>query len=184
MNEEELVELCKQKDRYAQKRLYELYAGVLFVLCIRYSGDRETAKDILHDGFLRVFTSLDRFNYRGDGSLKAWLSRIMVNTALEYIRKNGEISRILTLDEVPDIVDSEEEYDNLEKIPQEILMKFVSELPTGYRTVFNLYTFEEKSHKEIAALLNINEKSSSSQLSRARAILAKHINEYLTEKGV
>ena len=112
------------------------------------------------------------------------LSRIMVNTALEYIRKDGEINRVLTLNEVPDIIDPESEDEDLEKIPQTVLMKFVSELPSGYRTVFNLYTFEEKSHKEIAALLGINEKSSSSQLFRARAILAKRIKMYLTKASV
>ena len=180
MREEELVEHCKQKDKSAQKRLYELYAGALFALCIRYSGNREAAEDILHDGFLRIFTSFDKFDYRGEGSLKAWLSRIMVNTALEYIRKNGEINRVLTLDEVPEIIDPESEDEDLEKIPQAVLMKFVSELPSGYRTVFNLYTFEEKSHKEIADLLGINEKTSSSQLFRARAILTKRIKMYLT----
>ena len=180
MREEELVEHCKQKDKSAQKRSYGLYAGALFALCIRYSGNRETAKDILHDGFLRIFTSFDKFDYRGKGSLKAWLSRVMVNTALEYIRKNGEINRVLTLDEVPEIIDPESEDEDLEKIPQVVLMKFVSELPSGYRTVFNLYTFEEKSHKEIADLLGINEKTSSSQLFRARAILAKRIKMYLT----
>ena len=109
MREEELVEHCKQKDKSAQKQLYELYAGALFALCIRYSGNREAAKDILHDGFLRIFTSFDKFDYRGEGSLKAWLSRIMVNTALEYIRKDGEMNRVLTLNEVPDIIDPESE---------------------------------------------------------------------------
>lgn len=183
MSEEELVDYCRQKDRFAQKQLYELYAGTLFALCIRYSGDRETAKDILHDGFFKAFTSFDKFKYRGEGSLKAWLSRIMVNTALEHMRKNGEVNRVLTLDEVPDIIDPEGEGEDMEKIPQEVLMKFVYELPAGYRTVFNLYTFEEKSHKEIAALLNINEKSSSSQLYRARVMLAKRIKEYINKEG-
>lgn len=130
---------------------------LLFVFVI--PGNREAAEDILHDGFLRIFTSFDKFDYRGEGSLKAWLSRIMVNTALEYIRKDGEMNRVLTLNEVPDIIDPESEDEDLEKIPQTVLMKFVSELPSGYRTVFNLYTFEEKSHKEIAALLGINEKA-------------------------
>lgn len=181
MSEEELIEHCRQKDRFAQKQLYELYAGSLYALCIRYSGDRETAKDILHDGFLRIFTSFDKFDYRGEGSLKAWLSRVMVNTALEYLRKNGKINQVLTLDEIPDIVDPESESDDLERIPQDVLMNFISELPSGYRTVFNLYTFEEKSHKEIADLLKISEKTSSSQLYRARIILAKKIKKYLME---
>ena len=181
MSEEELIEHCRQKDRFAQKQLYELYVGSLYALCIRYSGDRETAKDILHDGFLRIFTSFDKFDYRGEGSLKAWLSRVMVNTALEYLRKNGKINQVLTLDEIPDIVDPESESDDLERIPQDVLMNFISELPSGYRTVFNLYTFEEKSHKEIADLLKISEKTSSSQLYRARIILAKKIKKYLME---
>ena len=132
MSEEELIEHCRQKDRFAQKQLYELYAGSLYALCIRYSGDRETAKDILHDGFLRIFTSFDKFDYRGEGSLKAWLSRVMVNTALEYLRKNGKINQVLTLDEIPDIVDPESESDDLERIPQDVLMNFISELPSGY----------------------------------------------------
>ena len=87
MNEAELVECCKRKDMTAQNELYQRYAGEMFALCIRYSGNRDFAKDLLHDGFLNAFTSLDKFFYRGEGSLKAWLSRIMVNTALEAIRK-------------------------------------------------------------------------------------------------
>lgn len=77
MNEAELVECCKRKDMTAQNELYQRYAGEMFALCIRYSGNRDFAKDLLHDGFLKAFTSLDKFFYRGEGSLKAWLSRIM-----------------------------------------------------------------------------------------------------------
>ena len=95
MREEELVEHCKQKDKSAQKQLYELYAGALFALCIRYSGNREAAKDILHDGFLRIFTSFDKFDYRGEGSLKAWLCRVMVNTILEYLRRNEKTKNFI-----------------------------------------------------------------------------------------
>ena len=90
MNEAELVECCKRKDMTAQNELYQRYAGEMFALCIRYSGNRDFAKDLLHDGFLKAFTSLDKFFYRGEGSLKAWLSRIMVNTALEAIRKQTQ----------------------------------------------------------------------------------------------
>ena len=90
MNEAELVARCKQKEPSAQAELYRRYAGELFALCIRYAGNRETAKDLLHDGFLKAFTSLDKFDYRGEGSLKAWLSRIMVNTALEEARKQAQ----------------------------------------------------------------------------------------------
>mgnify|MGYP000789579492 FL=1 len=128
---------------------------------------------------LKAFTSLDKFFYRGEGSLKAWLSRIMVNTALEAIRKQTQHIE-LDIETAPEIADPEYEDDDkiVKNIPQETLLRFISELPDGYRTVFNLFTFENKSHKEIANLLHINEKSSSSQLHRARTILMNRVKQY------
>ena len=172
MNKAELVARCKQKEPSAQAELYRRYAGELFALCIRYAGNRETAKDLLHDGFLKAFTSLDKFDYRGEGSLKAWLSRIMVNTALEEARKQAQHFDV-DLDEAPEVADPDSTDDGL---VQQIA-------PEGYRTVFNLYTFENKSHKEIARLLHINEKSSSSQLYRARTLLMSRIKRYLAQHG-
>ena len=179
MNDAELVECCKRKDMTAQNELYQRYAGEMFALCIRYSGNRDFAKDLLHDGFLKAFTFLDKFFYRGEGSLKAWLSRIMVNTALEAIRKQTQHIE-LDIETAPEIADPEYEDDDkiVKNIPQETLLRFISELPDGYRTVFNLFTFENKSHKEIANLLHINEKSSSSQLHRARTILMNRVKQY------
>ena len=111
--------------------------------------------------------------------LKAWLSRIMVNTALEAIRKQTQHIE-LDIETAPEIADPEYEDDDkiVKNIPQETLLRFISELPDGYRTVFNLFTFENKSHKEIANLLHINEKSSSSQLHRARTILMNRVKQY------
>jgi len=181
MSETELSERCRQKDNLARKELYELYAGRLLVVCRRYVNDRETAKDLLHDGFIKVFNSFDKFTYRGEGSLRAWLEKIMVNTALEYLRKNNVLNQTLTLEEIPEDID-EPNKEEVECIPKEVLMRFISELPTGYRTVFNLYTFEEKPHKEIAHLLGINEKSSASQLFRAKSLLAKKVKEYINHQ--
>ena len=178
INEAELSDRCRQKDNIARKKFYELFAGQMMAICYRYAGQRELAQDLLHDGFLKAFNSFDKFTYRGEGSLKAWLSRIMVNTALEYLRKNDVLNQTLTLEEIPETAGEGAE-EKLERIPQRVLMGFITELPTGYRTVFNLYTFEEKSHKEISGILNINEKSSASQLFRARALLAKKVNEYM-----
>ena len=183
MNEAELVRGCKQKEPAAQAELYRRYAGQLFALCIRYAGNREAAEDLLHDGFLKVFTSFDKFDYRGEGSLKAWLCRIMVNTALEEARKQAQHID-LDLDEAPEVADPDSLDDSLvQEIAPEVLLRFISELPDGYRTVFNLFTFENKSHKEIARLLHINEKSSSSQLFRARTLLMNRIKEYLSKHG-
>lgn len=177
MNETELVKLCAKGENLARKQLYERYAGQLLGICVRYSGDREVAKDILHDAFLQIFRSMNQFVWQGEGSLKAWMTRIVVNEALGHLRQQTALlSREMTLEEIPDVEDIKEE--PLDSIPQHVLMRFIEELPTGYRTVFNLYVFEEKSHKAIAHMLGITEHASSSQLSRARALLKKKVNHY------
>ena len=177
MNETELVKRCGKGDTLARKQLYERYAGQLLAVCIRYTGDREVAQDILHDSFLNVFRSIGHFVYQGEGSLKAWLHRIVVNEALGYLRQQAvSLSHEVGMDDIPDVEDSEE--DDWETIPPKVILQFVQELPSGYRTVVNLYVFEEKGHKEIARLLGISEHSSSSQLSRARALLMKKVNQY------
>lgn len=181
ISEEELSLLCQQGDMQARRTLYERYGGVLMAICLRYLGDRETAEDILHDGFLRIFQSIKQFTYQGEGSLKAWLSRVMVNEALGYLRKKSvQTQQEVLMTEIPDIPDTDE--DELGDIPHSVLMKFISELPDGYRTVFNLYVFEGKSHKEIASLLGITEHTSSSQFYRAKSLLIKKINEYRKRK--
>ena len=177
MTETALVKRCGKGDNLARKQLYERYAGQLLAVCIRYTGDREVAQDILHDSFLNVFRSIGHFVYQGEGSLKAWLHRIVVNEALGYLRQQSvSLSHEVVMDDIPDVEDSEE--DDWETIPPKVILQFVQELPSGYRTVFNLYVFEEKGHKEIARLLGISEHSSSSQLSRARALLMKKVNQY------
>lgn len=181
MGEEELVKQCYLGVNSARKEIYTMYAGQMLNICYRYTGGMDVSHDLLHDGFLKVFSSFSSFTYRGDGSLKAWMSRIFVNTALEYLKKKDVLRQIVPLELV---VETEEvQDDDWQRIPTSVLMRFVRELPTGYRTVFNLYTFEELSHKEIADILHINEKSSSSQLSRAKAILVKKVNEYIHERA-
>lgn len=143
-------------DNRARKELYEQYAGRMLGVCLRYAGDRDMAQDLVHDGFLKIFDSFDKFTWRGEGSLRAWMERVMVNTALQFLRKNDVMNQTMALDEVPETYD-EPDASAVEAIPQKVLMQFINELPAGYRTVFNLYTFEDKSHKEIAQMLGINE---------------------------
>lgn len=177
ISEEELSLQCQRGDMQARRTLYERYGGGLMAICLRYIGDRETAEDVLHDGFLRIFQFIKQFSYQGEGSLKAWLSRVMVNEALGYLRKkNVQLQQEVLMTEIPDVPDTDDS--DLNDIPRSVLMKFISELPDGYRTVFNLYVFEEKSHKEIASLLGITEHTSSSQFYRAKSLLIKKINEY------
>ena len=176
MTEEKLAMMCKQADRQAQKMLYERYGGMLMAICLRYIGDSESAKDVLHDGIIRIFQSINKFTYQGEGSLKAWLCKVIVNEALGYLRTNSVKSQQeVTMDVIPDV---EDENEGISDVPRSVLMQFIRELPDGYRSVFNLFVFEEKSHKEIGKLLGITEHTSSSQFYRAKCLLIKKINEY------
>lgn len=94
MEEKELAEQCRRGDNRACRELYERYAGRMLALCLRYSGNREVAEDLLHDGFLKLFSSFDKFTWRGEGSLRAWMERVMVNTALQYLRQNDVLNKV------------------------------------------------------------------------------------------
>ena len=179
MEEKELAEQCRRGDNRARRELYERYAGRMLALCLRYSGNREVAEDLLHDGFLKLFSSFEKFTWRGEGSLRAWMERVMVNTALQYLRQNDVLNQSTALDDLPLEAYDEPEPEACEAIPQRVLMQFISGLPAGYRTVFNLYVMEGKSHKEIAAQLGINERSSASQLARAKASLAEQVRAWM-----
>lgn len=185
MEEQILAEGCSAGSDAARKELYDRYAGRLLAICMRYTGDRAVAEDLMHDAFLKIFGAFGRFSYRGPGSLRAWIERITVNVALEWLRTRNRLESV-SLDEgrtAAGLADSDPvpEPDGAEvsRVPREVLMRFVGELPDGYRAVFNLYCIEEYSHREIAQMLGINEKSSSSQLSRARSMLARKVREYL-----
>lgn len=178
MEEQTLSERCRQGNSAAQKELYEKYADRLFGLCSRYISNRDNAFDVCQDGFLKIFQSMEKFVWRGEGSLRAWMERIMINEALQFLRRDKQMmNRDVPIEEVPDVYDVPES-DRVERIPEQILMRFIDELPAGYRAVFNLFAIEGKSHKEIAEMLHINEKSSASQFYRAKVTLAKRINEW------
>ena len=177
MTETELTDRCKTGDNLARKELYERFAERMLCLCYRYAGDEETAHDLLHDGFLKVYSSISSFTYRGEGSLRAWLSRVFTNVSLEYLRHRDLLRDGMSLDDVSDLPDEPEP--DASVLSMDVLMKFVAELPPGYRTVFNLYVCERWSNKEIAHRLHINEASSASQLNRARRLLITRIKEQL-----
>ena len=174
-NEIELIKGCRAGKDSARKELYTLYSRQLLAVCFRYTGDMEAAHDVLHDGFIKIFTN---FSFRGESSLGTWVTRVMVTQALDYLRRQKRISKLVIhedqLLDIPDLPDGGE----ARPISEEQVMEFVADLPDGCRTVFNLYVFEEKSHKEIAEMLGIKEHSSTSQLHRAKFLLAKRIKEY------
>ena len=158
----------KKGERGAQRRLYERFAGYLMAVCLRYLADREAAEDVLQDCFVKILTSVNQFEYRGEGSLKAWVTRLAVNESINSLRRN---ERLLFTDQIPD--EAEEEAPDVGKVPLELLQRMIEELPTGYRAVFNLYVFEQLSHKEIANELGIEYETVKSTKSKAIKELRK-----------
>ncbi|MBQ9192684.1 MAG: sigma-70 family RNA polymerase sigma factor [Bacteroidales bacterium] len=156
------------------KTLYGRYAGYLTAVCARYLPDDDEVKDVLQEAFIKIFQSMDRFTYRGEGSLKAWMTRIVVNGSLKALRRKKTVPLPQVLQEPVD-----EEETPFATVPLPVLQEMIRKLPDGYRTVFNLFVFEDKSHKEIASLLGIKENSSASQLFHAKALLARWIKEYM-----
>lgn len=175
-NEIELIEGCRAGKDSAREELYTLYSKQMLAVCYRYTGDVDAAHDVLHDGFIKIFT---HFTFRGECALSTWVTRVMVTQAIDYLRKQQRFSQLVVNEEqLPDIPDEAGIAETGGRISEEMLMAFVAELPDGCRTVFNLYVFEEKSHKEIAEILHIKEHSSTSQLHRAKCLLIKRIKEY------
>ena len=168
MTEEEIYEGCRRGDATARRELYTCFSGTMLAIGIRYLADRDEAEDLLHDVFVNVLTNFHKFSYKGEGSLRAWMKRVMVNAALDRLRRNKH-AESTDIESVGDTC----------RLPAAEILRMVASLPHGYRTVLNMYAFDGYSHKEIAARLGINEKSSSSQLSRAKSMLTKMINDYL-----
>lgn len=166
-----LVDGCRQGNATAQKRLYERYAEPMMIVCLRYVSNPHDAKEVLMDGFFNFFKNIGNFNYRGEGSVRAWLKKIMVNQCLMFLRKKNVFHK--DVDEVADEITSQDEASAVDQMSVRELMKLIHELPEGYRMVFNLYVFEEMTHREIAAMLNISENTSKSQLHKARQLLQK-----------
>lgn len=180
MDERLLVSLCCQHDRSAERELYVHFAPRLRALCLRYLSNVDDAEDLLQDVFVRIFSSLSQFRWKGEGSLWLWMRRIAVNMAIDQLRHSSK-GICLNIDEVFPSID-EPTTEEVNTLPEETLLGFVATLPVGYRMVFNLVCMEGMSHKEAARLLGIAERSSASQLTRARAILAKKIKDYLRQE--
>ena len=173
LTESQLIEGCVRHDKRAQRRLYDLYSKRMASVCMRYCGDYETALDLMHDGFIKLFTHIE--SYSGQGFFEAWMRKIFGNTSLEYLRKNDALRNSNPIDEDIQLMSSENSV--IEELSANEIMALIQELPVGFRTVFNLYAIEGYSHAEIAKMLTINESSSRSQFSRARTILKTKILE-------
>ena len=175
ITEESLARRMQAHDSNAMRQFYSLTVGYLTAICSRYVSQEDDVKDVLQESYLKIFGSIDHFAYRGEGSLKAWATRITMNEALISLRNSAHIANITYMESLPEVAEDDP---NVDDVPPEVIQRFIRELPVGYRTVFNLFVFEDHSHQEIAEMLHIKESSSASQLSRAKSILAKKINDY------
>jgi len=175
MQEYKLISGCISGHRKAQSELYALYAGKFYGICLRYASCQAEAEDMLQEGFIKIFSSLK--SYRAEGSFEGWMKRIIVNNALNHIRSHFRHLNTTSFEDVDveNLQETEDEVPTFEQIPIEILLRFVQGLPEGYRMVFNLYVFENYTHKQIAELCSISENTSKTQLMRARNLLQKKI---------
>ena len=173
-SEEELIVAgCKNNETWARKKLYELFAPAMLGICVRYINDFDKAKDILHEGFIRVFEKI--YSYTAAGSLEGWMRRVFSTTALEFLRSNHSLMFV-------DIIDYDEKIEDTEISAVEILsaeeiLKCISELPKGCQLIFNLHAIEGYSLAEVAKMLNISEGTSRSQFAYARQLLQNKINK-------
>ncbi len=177
--ETELVTRIASGDRAAMRMFYDDYSAYLTAVCSRYVTARDDVKDVLQESFIKIFGAMGRFEHRGPGALRAWAAKIVVNESLKYL---GERKRA----PLPMVAESwseagTDDFPDHETVPAAVIMEMIRALPDGYRTVFNLFVFEQMSHREIASRLGIAENSSASQFHRARGMLARRIREYVSK---
>ncbi|MBP1665770.1 MAG: polymerase sigma-70 factor [Bacteroidetes bacterium] len=170
-----IINGCLNGNRRDQELLYRRHAPKLYAVCLQYSGNDEEARDILQEGFIKIFENLTHYKY--EGSFEGWMRRIIVNTALERFRSRHNLYRVDDIDQIPepDAEPDNEDYAGLEAVD---LMEIIRELPPKYRMVFNLFAIEGYSHKEISQMVNISEGTSKSNLARARIILQRRVGSY------
>ncbi len=173
-DEQELISKCLENNKIAQQQMYDLLKGRMFAVCVRYVGDVECAKDVFHDGFITLFSKLN--TYKGDGSFEGWARRIFVTTSLMHLRKTDVLKRAEQIEDFNSVLQSDVSV--VEKMETKELLKLITQMPVGFRTVFNMYAIEGYTHEEIAKELHITPGGSRSQLSRARIWLREKLRNF------
>lgn len=173
MTDHELAQACLEGKREAQELLFRLYSRKMLAVCARYTESREEAEDVVQEGFIKVFERMSQ--WQGTGSLGGWIRTVMVNTALSYIRSRKKWKDHTDLDAADEL--DAGEMDALAQMNAEEILRLISTMPTGYRTVFNLFAIEGYGHREIAETLEISENTSKTQYLKAKAWLKKALFE-------
>ncbi len=188
LNEQLVIQGCRQLDSVAQKHLYHHFAPTMLRVCLRYASSHDDAQNIMQDGFVKVFLNFKR--YEGKGSLEGWLKRIMINTAITHYKKNKNWNEQLRnnneerdIDEIIRIENNEDDtWEKYLDIEPSILLETIHTLPSVFRMVFNMYFMENMKHKEIAEILQIDEVTSRTRLGRARKMIQQKIEELVANQ--
>lgn len=173
--DELLIKGCQRNDRNAQRELFEKYSSYMMGICLRYCGNEEDAKDVLHDGFIKVFDSIGKF--KGNSKLSTWMARVFINLSLNRLRHGRLKHPHVEFDLSKEVItpDHNKQEENTNKNPEQVLAA-VQNLPDIYRAIINMYAIDGMSHKEIAKTLDITVGTSKSRLSRAREMLKNTFN--------
>lgn len=175
--DEELIRGCQQKDRLAQKYLYQRYYGKMLGICMRYTGQRIEADDVLNRSFLKVFNAIHQ--YQPSGSFSGWIARIVFNTSIDYVRQNTNYREVMDFNVERD---QSIEADVIDRLFEEDLFRAIQQLPATMRAVFSLYVVDGYKHREIGDLLKINVNTSKWHLAEARKMLQKELKNYHRSK--
>ena len=184
-----LVERIRQKDQRAMSQLYQMYIRELSSVCYRYVPSEADAKDVLQNSFVNIFKSIPTLDYRDEAAFRMWMKKVVVNEALHFLKERRKLKAALgmriaepDLEVTSDTMPSSDESPDTEMLTPEELHQLISELPDGCRIVVNLYVFEGYSHRQIAAMLNVSESTSASQLFYAKQLLARRIKELMKDR--
>ncbi|MCD4695353.1 MAG: sigma-70 family RNA polymerase sigma factor [Bacteroidales bacterium] len=172
------TEIYLQNDTKSKEMLYRHFAPKMYGICLRFAGNQMEADDILQEGFIKIFNKIKDF--RNEGSLEGWIRRTIINTAINFYRRNVKYAKMNDLENLE--VEDNSYLNIYSKISREEILNLVQELPNGYRTVFNLNVIEGYTHKEIGKMLSISDNTSKSQLTRARSVLQAKIKNLAKEK--
>ena len=179
-HEQDIAQLVAKGDRKATRALYGDTICRMTSVCSRYVSDPDAVNDVLQDSYMSIFTTINKFQYKGEGSLLAWMTRIVVHKSVDWVKREMRRGAVELPGDVPEVIDDDTADDC--DLSADTIHSIIRQMPAGYRAVFNMYVLDGMSHKQIAAELGIAENSSASQLARAKAWLKNEVKKYLSEK--
>ena len=179
-HEQDIAQLVAKGDRKATRALYGATICRMTSVCSRYVSDPDAVNDVLQDSYMSIFTTINKFQYKGEGSLLAWMTRIVVHKSVDWVKREMRRGAVELPGDIPEVIDDDTADDC--DLSADAIHGIIRQMPAGYRAVFNMYVLDDMSHKQIAAELGIAENSSASQLARAKAWLKNEVKKYLSEK--